>query len=64
MADEPAPPPHGRFESLAFGTSLTTRILAVNLIPVTGKHARYGANGDGPDYTHGPYTLRRELLRR
>lgn len=38
--------------------------LAVNLIPVTGKHARYGANGDGPDYTHGPYTLRRELLRR
>jgi hypothetical protein len=38
--------------------------VACNLIPVTGKHARYGANGDGPDYTHGPYTLRTELQRR
>ena len=38
--------------------------LAINLIPVTGRHARYGRDGDGPDYTHGPYTLRRELLRR
>lgn len=37
--------------------------LAINLIPVTGKHARYGRDGDGPNYTHGPYTLRRELLR-
>jgi hypothetical protein len=37
--------------------------IAINLIPVTGRHARYGAEGDGPNYTHGPYTLRRELLR-
>jgi hypothetical protein len=37
--------------------------LAINLVPVTGRHARYGANGDGPNYTHGPYTLRTELLR-
>lgn len=27
-------PPRGRFERLAFGTALTTRILAVNLIPL------------------------------
>ena len=38
--------------------------LACNIIPITGRHARYGANGDGPNYTHGPYTLRTELLRR
>jgi hypothetical protein len=38
--------------------------LAINLIPVTGRHARWGATGHGPNYTHGPYTLRRELLRR
>ena len=31
---EDAPPPHGRFRRLAFNTSLTTRILAVNLIPL------------------------------
>jgi hypothetical protein len=37
--------------------------LAVNLIPVTGRHARYGRDGNGPNYTHGPYTLRRELER-
>ncbi len=37
--------------------------LAVNLIPVTGRHARYGRDGNGPNYTHGPYTLRRELAR-
>lgn len=38
--------------------------VACNIIPVTGRHARYGANGDGPQYTHGPYTLRTELQRR
>lgn len=38
--------------------------LAVNIIPVTGRHARYGRDGDGPQYTHGPYTLRTELQRR
>lgn len=38
--------------------------LAVNLIPVTGRHARYGRDGNGPNYTHGPYTLRTELQRR
>jgi len=38
--------------------------IAINLIPVTGRHARYGRDGDGPQYTHGPYTLRTELLRR
>jgi hypothetical protein len=37
--------------------------VAINLVPVTGQHARYGANGNGPQYTHGPYTLRRELAR-
>lgn len=37
--------------------------VAVNLIPVTGRHARYGRDGDGPNYTHGPYTLRTELSR-
>jgi hypothetical protein len=38
--------------------------LAVNIIPITGRHARYGRDGDGPNYTHGPYTLRTELQRR
>lgn len=37
--------------------------VAINLVPVTGRHARYGRNGDGPNYTHGPYTLRTELQR-
>ncbi|HEU4650659.1 MAG TPA: histidine kinase dimerization/phospho-acceptor domain-containing protein, partial [Croceibacterium sp.] len=34
MADDKAAPSQGRFERLAFSTSLTTRILAVNLIPL------------------------------
>lgn len=38
--------------------------LAIDLRPVTGRHARYGRDGDGPNYTHGPYTLRTELQRR
>lgn len=38
--------------------------VAINLVPVTGRHARYGRDGDGPNYTHGPYTLRTELQRR
>jgi hypothetical protein len=37
--------------------------LAANIIPITGRHARYGRDGDGPQYTHGPYTLRTELSR-
>ena len=37
--------------------------LAINIIPLTGRHARYGRDGNGPDYTHGPYTLRTELSR-
>ena len=37
--------------------------LAINIIPLTGRHARYGRDGNGPNYTHGPYTLRTELLR-
>lgn len=38
--------------------------VAINIIPITGRHARYGRDGDGPQYTHGPYTLRSELVRR
>jgi hypothetical protein len=38
--------------------------VACNIIPLTGRHARYGKNGNGPNYTHGPYTLRTELTRR
>lgn len=46
--------------SIGGGTHLH---LAIDLRPVTGRHARYGRDGDGPNYTHGPYTLRTELLR-
>lgn len=38
--------------------------IGINIVPLTGRHARYGRDGDGPNYTRGPYTLRTELQRR